>query len=74
SLQLTLAKTVCTLRVESLGNISLIILLSKKSSGWRGIMGEMFVVLFWSGPIGIGFFLMGLGVLFWGIGQMKDKK
>jgi hypothetical protein len=37
-------------------------------------MGEWFVVLFWTGPIGVGFFLMGLGVFFWGIGQMKDKK
>jgi len=25
------------------------------------------LALFWTGPIGIGFFLMGLGVLFWGI-------
>jgi len=39
---------------------------------------DLFVVLFWSGPIGIGVFLMGLGVLFWGISKMKnadkDKK
>jgi hypothetical protein len=39
---------------------------------------DFFVILFWSGPIGIGFFLMGLGVLFWGISKMKnadkDKK
>jgi hypothetical protein len=32
---------------------------------------DLFVILFWSGPIGIGFFLMGLGVLFWGISKMK---
>jgi len=25
------------------------------------------LALFWTGPVGIGFFLMGLGVLFWGI-------
>ncbi len=37
-------------------------------------MGELFVILFWSGPIGIGIFLMGLGVLFWGIGQLQNQK
>ena len=41
-------------------------------------MGEWFIILFWTGPIGIGAFLAGLGVLFWGIGQArkseKDKK
>ena len=25
------------------------------------------LALFWTGPIGLGIFLMGLGVLFWGI-------
>jgi len=25
------------------------------------------LALFWTGPVGIGFFLIGLGVLFWGI-------
>jgi hypothetical protein len=33
---------------------------------------DLFVILFWSGPVGIGFFLMGLGVLFWGISKMKN--
>lgn len=33
-------------------------------------MEDLFPVLFWSGPIGIGAFLAGLGVLFWGIGRM----
>ena len=28
-------------------------------------MTDLFLVLFWSGPIGVGFFLMGLGVFFW---------
>ena len=38
-------------------------------------MGEWFTVLFWSGPVGVGIFLMGLGILFWGIGQMaKNSK
>lgn len=36
-------------------------------------MGEWFVVLFWTGPIGVGIFLAGLGVLFWGIGQMAKN-
>lgn len=35
---------------------------------------DMWLVLFWSGPIGVGFFLMGLGVLFWGIGQASKRK
>lgn len=29
--------------------------------------------LFWTGPIGLGFFLAGLGVLFWGISKYKAK-
>ena len=37
-------------------------------------MEELFVALFWSGPIGIGAFLAGLGVLFWGISRMKDSE
>jgi hypothetical protein len=35
---------------------------------------DMWLVLFWTGPIGIGFFLMGLGVLFWGISKMESVK
>jgi hypothetical protein len=31
------------------------------------------LALFWTGPIGIGVFLMGLGVLFWGIGKVRNK-
>jgi hypothetical protein len=34
---------------------------------------DMWIVLFWTGPIGLGVFLAGLGVLFWGISQMKKK-
>ena len=43
-------------------------------------MGDWFVILYWTGPIGVGFFLMSLGILFWGIGQaakydaLKKKK
>ncbi len=33
-------------------------------------MDDLFPVLFWSGPIGVGAFLAGLGVLFWGIAKM----
>jgi hypothetical protein len=39
---------------------------------------DMWLVFYWTGPIGVGAFLAGLGVLFWGIGRMqrekKDKK
>ncbi len=35
---------------------------------------DMWLVLFWTGPIGVGFFLMGLGVLFWGIAKMQKNK
>ena len=39
-------------------------------------MEDLFPVLFWSGPIGVGAFLAGLGVLFWGISRLRtnDKK
>jgi hypothetical protein len=37
-------------------------------------MENLWLTLFWSGPIGIGFFLMGLGVLFWGISKMNASK
>jgi hypothetical protein len=37
-------------------------------------MDYLWMALFWTGPIGIGFFLMGLGVLLWGIGQVRAKK
>jgi len=32
------------------------------------------MVFFWTGPIGIGAFLAGLGVLFWGISKVQKKK
>jgi len=28
----------------------------------------------WGSPVGIAIFLAGLGVLFWGIGRLADKK
>ena len=36
-------------------------------------MEDLFPVLFWSGPIGIGAFLAGLGVLFWGISRLQRE-
>lgn len=35
---------------------------------------DLWLALFWTGPIGVGVFLAGLGVLFWGIGQVRTKK
>lgn len=32
---------------------------------------DLWLALYWTGPIGIGFFLMGLGVLFWGISRIR---
>ncbi len=32
---------------------------------------DIWLALFWTGPIGIGVFLAGLGVLFWGISKLK---
>lgn len=39
-------------------------------------MENLWLVLFWTGPIGVGIFLMGLGVLFWGIAKVRklEKK
>lgn len=34
-------------------------------------MESLWMSLFWTGPIGVGVFLAGLGVLFWGIGQLR---
>ena len=34
---------------------------------------DMGLALFWTGPIGIGAFLIGLGVLFWGISKIRTK-
>lgn len=35
---------------------------------------DTWLALFWTGPIGIGAFLAGLGILFWGISKMGKKK
>jgi hypothetical protein len=41
-------------------------------------MDSLWMAFFWTGPVGIGAFLAGLGVLFWGISRVqkseKDKK
>ena len=36
-------------------------------------MGELVPVLFWGGPIGLGFFLMGVGVALWGLGKLAQS-
>ncbi len=35
-------------------------------------MGDISIALFWSGPIGVGAFLAGLGVFFWGMSKIVD--
>ncbi len=35
---------------------------------------DLWLALFWTGPIGLGIFLMGLGVLFWGIAQARKTE
>jgi len=37
-------------------------------------MDDLWIELFWTGPIGIGAFLAELGVLFWAIAQTKERK
>ena len=34
---------------------------------------DMGLVFFWTGPIGLGVFPAGLGILLWGIGQSRQK-
>jgi len=38
----------------------------------EGKMESIWLTLFWTGPIGIGVFLAGLGVLFWGISYLRN--
>jgi hypothetical protein len=35
-------------------------------------MDDIWLALYWTGPIGVGAFLAGLGVLFWGISRIQD--
>jgi hypothetical protein len=39
-------------------------------------MEDLWLAFYWTGPIGIGAFLAGLGVLFWGISRLQavEKK
>jgi len=37
-------------------------------------MDMIWMSLYWTGPIGTGIFLMGLGVLFWGISSLAKRK
>jgi hypothetical protein len=37
-------------------------------------MDDLFIAFFWTGPVGLGVFFMGVGVLLWGIGQYRSKK
>jgi hypothetical protein len=41
---------------------------------WEGGKMDLWLVLFWTGPIGLGIFLAGLGVLFWGIAQARESE
>jgi hypothetical protein len=36
-------------------------------------MDMLWMALWWSGPVGLGIFLAGLGVLLWGIGQLRSQ-
>lgn len=35
---------------------------------------DLWIALFWGSPIGLGVFFIGLGVLFWGISQVRKPK
>jgi hypothetical protein len=37
-------------------------------------MDQIWITLFWTGPIGVGIFLAGLGVLFWGISTLRKGR
>jgi hypothetical protein len=45
----------------------------RRRSREEGGMDDLWLSLHWTGPIGIGAFLAGLGVLFWGIGQAQGR-
>jgi hypothetical protein len=34
---------------------------------------DLWLAFYWTGPIGVGGFLAGLGVLFWGISRLQDS-
>ena len=37
-------------------------------------MEDLWLALYWTGPVGVGAFLAGLGVLFGGIAQLQKKE
>jgi hypothetical protein len=37
-------------------------------------MDAIWLSLYWTGPIGIAIFFMGLGVLFWGISKLARRQ
>ena len=36
-------------------------------------MEDLFIVFWWSGPVGLGIFFMGVGVLLWGISKIRGR-
>jgi hypothetical protein len=36
-------------------------------------MDDLFIVFWWSGPIGLGIFFTGVGILLWGISKIRNK-
>jgi hypothetical protein len=41
---------------------------------WQQILIISMVTISWGGPIGLGIFLMGLGVLYWGTAQKQKAE
>ena len=39
----------------------------------EGNLDSWWIIMFWTGPIGIGFFFMGLDVRFWGINNLRTQ-
>jgi hypothetical protein len=37
-------------------------------------MDALWMALYWTGPIGVGVILMGLGILFWGISKVTKRQ
>jgi hypothetical protein len=37
-------------------------------------MEDLFIAFFWTGPIGLGVFFMGIDVLLWGISKFRSSK
>lgn len=37
-------------------------------------MGKTILVWSWGGPVGLGIFFAGLGVLLWGVSKLKERE